>query len=165
RSAAATTFAPRSCPSRPGFATRTLIGLIERTKLAAAKQERQSGHHSLRATSSISEEVLLSGRSLNPSNACSTIKPAAAKSSDSLVAVYSLSLCSRVPVRDPRLQFERTVNIPDSGSNSRSCANRDLPEVHQSRARNRAMTPSLLAPCQIISPPGFNTRANSLVTC
>src|SRR4051812_34205023 len=42
RSAAATTLAPRSWPSRPGLATRTLIGLIERTKLAAAKRERQS---------------------------------------------------------------------------------------------------------------------------
>src|SRR3954454_9706524 len=42
RSAAATTLAPRSWPSRPGLATRTRIGLIERTKLAAAKRERQS---------------------------------------------------------------------------------------------------------------------------
>src|SRR3954468_24349946 len=42
RSAAATTLAPRSWPSRPGLATRTRIGLIERTKLAGAKRERQS---------------------------------------------------------------------------------------------------------------------------
>src|SRR4029079_2957177 len=42
RSAAATTLAPRSWPSRPGLATRTRIGLIERIKLEAASVERQS---------------------------------------------------------------------------------------------------------------------------
>src|SRR3954465_15096178 len=41
RRAAATTLAPRSWPSRPGLATRTRIGLIERTKLAGAARERQ----------------------------------------------------------------------------------------------------------------------------
>ena len=40
-SAAATTFAPRSWPSRPGLATRTRIGLIEDSKLAAVEQSRQ----------------------------------------------------------------------------------------------------------------------------
>src|SRR3954469_9871336 len=43
RSAAATTLAPRSCPSRPGFATSTRIGLIETSKLLAATRKRQLG--------------------------------------------------------------------------------------------------------------------------
>src|SRR5205807_2389569 len=62
------------------------------------------------------------------------------------------------------LHIERTVKTPDKGSNLRSCANSDFADVHQSRDRNRAMTPSLLAPCQINCPPGFSTRANSLIT-
>ena len=52
--------------------------------------------------------------------------------------------------RKPRERIEATAPAPTIVPSA---------VVHQSRARNRAMTPSRLPPCQISTPPGLSTRA------
>ena len=108
----------------------------------------------------------MSGRAVKESNASSTIRPRNAHSSASRVAVYRRMRCCRLVVRPVfRRIVESIARTPDSGSNRRPCITTVLSAVsHQSRERNRDITPSRLAPCHTRSPPGFRTRENSAIT-